>query len=225
MLACRWNDAMDVIEIDDVSQLMDALKLTDVLFCGVSIGGMIGQVLAAKRTDVVCAAVLCNTASKIGTAERWEERIAAIKESGVAGCAEMIVNNWFGPTYAAQADKLALHKTMVSRTSDAGYIAACGAIRDADLAMFAQTIEVPTLCIGGQHDQSVSPEAVQALAQTIPGAQIDVFDGLGHLPCLEIPVSVLDHGGGLGHCLGQSGSLGAGSHHADGGFTRSHGEL
>jgi 3-oxoadipate enol-lactonase/4-carboxymuconolactone decarboxylase len=175
---------------DDVSQLMDALKLTDVLFCGVSIGGMIGQVLAAKRTDVVCAAVLCNTASKIGTAERWEERIAAIKESGVAGCAEMIVNNWFGPTYAAQGDRLALHKTMVSRTSDAGYIAACGAIRDADLAMFAQTIEVPTLCIGGQHDQSVAPEAVQALAQTIPGAQIDVFDGLGHLPCLEIPAQL-----------------------------------
>jgi len=55
---------------DDLSRLIDALDISDVLFCGVSIGGMIGQVLAARRADVVRAAILCNTAPKIGTAER-----------------------------------------------------------------------------------------------------------------------------------------------------------
>ena len=172
---------------DDVSQLIDALGITDVLFCGVSIGGMIGQVVASKRADVVRAAVLCNTAPLIGTVERWENRIAAVKADGVIGCAEMIINNWFGPSYTVQKDRMALHQTMVGRTPDAGYIAACEAIRDADLSPFTKAITAPTLCIGGQHDKSVSPEDVQNLAQMIPGAQAEIFDDLGHLPCLEMP--------------------------------------
>ncbi len=175
---------------DDVSQLIDALGITDVLFCGVSIGGMIGQVLAAKRSDVVKAAVLCNTASQIGTAERWAERIAAVEDSGVASCAEMIVNNWFGPEYTAQMVRLALHRTMVSRTPDSGYVAACKAIRDADLTDFASSITVPTLCIGGLHDKSVPPQSVQTLANTIPHGDVMIFDSLGHLPCLEMPTEL-----------------------------------
>ncbi|MEP5155611.1 alpha/beta fold hydrolase, partial [Planktotalea sp.] len=172
---------------EDASHLIDALGITDVLFCGVSIGGMIGQVLAAKRADVICAAALCNTAPKIGTAERWAERIALVEEGGVESCAAMIVNNWFGPDYAACTDRMALHQTMVGRTSNAGYAAACRAIRDADLSAFAKAIEVPCLCIGGQHDKSVLPAAVQALAETIPNAKAQIFESLGHLPCLEMP--------------------------------------
>ena len=175
---------------DDLSQLIDALGITDVLFCGVSIGGMIGQVLAAKRADVVKAAVLCNTAPRIGTADRWVERIAAIEQSGVEGCADMIVNNWFGPDYAGQADRLALHRAMVARCTDAGYVAACRAIRDADVTNFAKAISVPTLCIGGRHDKSVPPESVQTLADAILHGEAKIFETLGHLPCLEMPTDL-----------------------------------
>jgi len=136
---------------------------------------------------VVRAAVLCNTASKIGTADRWAERIAAVEHNGVAGCADMIVNNWFGPDYEAQTDRLALHRTMVARSTDAGYTAACHAIRDADLTDFAKAITIPVLCIGGAHDKSVPIESVQNLAANIPDGEAVIVDSLGHLPCLEMP--------------------------------------
>ena len=172
---------------DDVSQLMDALGLRDVLFCGVSIGGMIGQVVAARRGDVVRAAVLCNTAAQIGNVQCWADRIAAVDANGVAGIADMIVNTWFGGDYAARADRFALHRAMVGRTSNAGYIAACRAIQGADLTPHTQSIQVPTLCIGGTEDKSVPPDAVQSLARMIPNAQVNILDRVGHLPCLEVP--------------------------------------
>ena len=172
---------------DDVSQLIDALHLRDVLFCGVSIGGMIGQVLAANRADVIRAAVLCNTAPKIGTAERWAERITAVEEAGLPDFAGTIVQNWFGPTYAGRADRMALHQTMIGRTSQDGYVAACHAIRDADLTSYAAAIQPPVLCIGGQHDKSVPADAVQALADVIPNGRAEIFEDLGHIPSLEMP--------------------------------------
>jgi len=179
----------DTIEglADDVSQLIDHLDLQDVLFCGVSIGGMIGQVLAAKRPDVIRGAVLCNTAPRIGTNERWQTRIDAVEQSGVRGIAADIIGTWFGAEYTKNKDRLAQHQTMVARSDDAGYIAACRSIRDADLRTFASNIAVPTLCVGGTEDQSVPPALVEELAQLIPGATVEVLEGVGHLPCLEVP--------------------------------------
>ncbi|MEM6464695.1 MAG: 3-oxoadipate enol-lactonase [Pseudomonadota bacterium] len=172
---------------DDLSQLIDALDLRDILFCGVSIGGMIGQVLTAKRADVIRAAVLCNTAPQIGSADRWQTRIDAVTEHGVAGIASDILSAWFGATYANNSDRLALHQAMIARTGSAGYIAACKAIRDVDLRETTAQIARPTLCIGGSEDQSVPPDSVRALANRIPEAEVNILPGVGHLPCLEVP--------------------------------------
>ena len=172
---------------DDVSQLIDALGIRDVLFCGVSIGGMIGQVLSAKRPDVVKASVLCNTAFKIGTAERWAERIDAIEKNGTSGTAELIIDNWFGPDYAEQSQRLPMHRAMVSSTADEAYLAACRAIQVADLSEYARLIEVPVICVGGGYDKSVPVSAVEALADMIPKGVSEIFPRLGHLPCLEMP--------------------------------------
>lgn len=177
---------------EDVSQLIDTLALQDVLFCGVSIGGMIGQVLATKRADVVCGAIFCNTASRIGTEQRWNDRIAAVEQSGMAGLAATIVGNWFGPAYNRHVDRLALHQAMVARTNTDGYVAACKAIRDADLREYAASITVPVLCIGGTHDVSVPADDVRELAASIDNAKVSIIEGLGHLPCLEIPVELAE---------------------------------
>lgn len=172
---------------DDLSQLCDMLDLTDILFCGISVGGMIGQLLAVDRSDVIKAAVLCNTASRIGSAERWNKRIRNVEDGGLAAFAGDIVGTWFGSDYARQKDRLALHQTMIVRTDAAAYVAACRAIRDADLQHKAVAIAVPILCIGGSQDQSVPPDAVRALSATIPDATSVIMEGIGHLPCLEAP--------------------------------------
>ncbi|HXJ14829.1 MAG TPA: alpha/beta fold hydrolase, partial [Candidatus Limnocylindrales bacterium] len=48
----------------DVLQLLDALKLDRVYFCGLSMGGMIGMHLGIAHASRLHKIVLCNTAAK-----------------------------------------------------------------------------------------------------------------------------------------------------------------
>ena len=79
---------------------------------------------------------------------------------------------------------------MLTRTPVEGYLAACRAIRDADLTAEAPRIAVPTLCVVGEEDGSTPVSLVRDLAALIPGARLEVIGGAGHLPCIDRPDAV-----------------------------------
>lgn len=173
---------------DDLIALIEALGVAPVILCGVSVGGMIAQSVAARRPDLLSGVMLSNTAAQIGTAERWNARIEAVTEGGVESIADAILDNWFAPGFAdARPNDFGLYRAMLCRTTAAGYAATCAAIRDTDLTEQAPRIAVPTLCIAGSADRSVPPEQVEALARAIPGARLEVLDGVGHLPAIDVP--------------------------------------
>lgn len=172
----------------DLAALMDANRLTGALICGVSVGGMIAQALAASRPDLVAGLVLCNTAHRIGTAESWQERIAALDTTGLETMADGIIERWFAPNFQRNHPQAtAGYRMMLSRTPNAGYRAVCEAIRDADLTAATQRLTCPTLCVAGADDQATPPELVQALSQLVKGAGFTCYDNVGHLPCIENP--------------------------------------
>ena len=186
------SSAAREISIEDMAAdaiaLIEYLGLTEVVFCGLSIGGMIGQVVAAQRPDLIARAILCHTSSKIGTWDKWTARIEAAGTSGLDSLAPAIIANWFGAHYCThRADDLPLHENMIRQTTRVGYIAACQALRAADLTALSADINVPVLCIGGDEDKSVTLEEVKKLSDDIPQAQFEVMTGVGHLPCLEAP--------------------------------------
>ena len=173
---------------DDLIALLETLNLSNVILCGVSVGGMIAQSLAARRPDLLRALILSNTAPKIGTDERWNTRIDAINADGLDSITDTILDNWFSASFRDRApDAFALHRNMLSRTPDAGYIAVCEAIRDADLTAGTAQINLPTLCIGGIEDKSTTVDHVTAMAGLIPGASCEILDNVGHLPPFEAP--------------------------------------
>lgn len=103
--------------VGDVAGLIDQLRLGPVIFVGLSIGGVIAQGLAAERPDLVRAAVLSNTAAKIGTEASWRERIAAIRSGGIASIADSILEKWFPRRYRiAEPEQLAIWRNMLTRT-------------------------------------------------------------------------------------------------------------
>ena len=79
----------------DVIDLIDALDLKTVHFCGLSIGGIVGQWLALRYPERVERLVLANTAAFIGTPEFWQQRIELINNDGVASIWEGIRDRWF----------------------------------------------------------------------------------------------------------------------------------
>jgi len=176
----------------DLIGILDAKGISKAAVAGVSVGGLIAQSLALTATERVSALILSNTAAKIGTAESWAERIAALESGGIASIADAILDRWFSPDFFAhRADELRGWRNMLLRTPLAGYRGTCAAIRDADFRDRVGTVAVPTLCIGGRHDGSTPPEAVQALADAIPGARFVLIEEAGHLPCVEAPAAVI----------------------------------
>ena len=173
---------------DDLAALLDVAGVRQCALVGISVGGMVAQCLAARQPHRVRSLVLCDTAVRIGTPERWAERIEAVERGGLAAIADMTVNSWFSPGFRERhPDEWAGWRTMLLRTSIDGYLVTCAALRDVDLSHSAAQIEAPCLCVAGDGDVSTPPDLVRHTAALIPNARFEVVERAGHLPCLERP--------------------------------------
>jgi 3-oxoadipate enol-lactonase len=174
--------------VADAAGLMDALAIRDAVFVGLSIGGVVAQGLAAERPDLVRAAVLSNTAPKIGTEASWRERVAAVRAGGIEAIADGVLAKWFTRGFHAErADELALWRHMLTRTPVAGYCGCCAALAGTDLRDSTAGLAQPVLAVVGDDDGSTPPDLVREMAGTIAGARFEIIRGAGHIPCVEAP--------------------------------------
>lgn len=172
---------------NDLAALMDHLSVGPALICGLSIGGMIGQVLWAQRPDLVEGLILCDTAHKVGTADFWQARIDAVKAGGIESVADAVMPRWFAPGFLDTVECQG-YRTMLARQSAEGYVASCAAIRDADLTAIAKRIDVPAIVIVGEHDGATPPSLCAEFARLIPDARFELVRGAGHIVPVEQPV-------------------------------------
>jgi 3-oxoadipate enol-lactonase len=169
----------------DVLRLMDALGLGRAHFCGLSLGGMIGMWLGAHAPERVHRLVLCNTGARIGTTERWNERIASVRQGGTASVAAPVLERWFSPAFRERSPGVVGRaRAVLTATPSEGYAGCSAAIRDADLGGDLASIRAPTLVIGGSEDPATPPADNRRLAETIPNARY-VELRASHLSCLE----------------------------------------
>ena len=174
----------------DLAALMDAAGVARATICGVSVGGMIALGLWRRRPDLVERLMLCCTGAKIGTAETWNLRIAAIEQGGTAAVAEAVLQRWFAAEdYRRGGGNIALCRNMLVNGSAAGYAATCVALRDSDLSVVAVTVDVPCHCVAGEFDGSTPPDFVRGLHASIPGSRFTVISGAGRLPPLQQPAA------------------------------------
>lgn len=172
--------------VRDAERLMDALGARGAVFVGLSIGGMIAQGLAVKRPDLIRAAVLSNTAAKIGTAEMWQERIATVEGEGIEALADAVMERWFSAPFRGTPEALAW-RNMLVRTPAAGYAGCAAAIAGTDFLTPTSGLRLPVLAIAGSEDGSTPPDLVRETADLVPGSRFHLIRGAGHLPCVEKP--------------------------------------
>ena len=165
----------------DVLSILDHLGIETAIFCGISLGGLVGIWLGENEPARVTSLVLANTAARIGTVEGWEERIGAVREYGMDALARQTPERWFTAPYReAHPGEMQQIQAMVRNTPQQGYIDCCAALRDADLSLGLADIRVPSLVIAGTHDPATSPEQGRQLA-----------NHLGHAKYLELNASHL----------------------------------
>ena len=174
--------------VSDLSGLLDTLSVTGAVICGLSVGGMIALGLADRRPDLVRGLVLCDTAHKIGTAETWNARIAAVEENGLDSIVDAVMERWFTPAFR-RPENTAYHGyvNMLVRQPAVGYAATCAALREADLTAAARRIAMPALCLVGDQDGSTPPDLVLSMSRLIAGARYEIIADAGHIPCVEQP--------------------------------------
>jgi 3-oxoadipate enol-lactonase len=157
----------------DVVSLLDELRIEKVHFCGLSIGGVIGQWLGANAPERLNSLVLCNTAARIGTLESWNERIAAVEHGGLASIVDAVIQRWFTPAFRlASPGAVAPLRSMVLATNPRGYVLLCAALRDMDQRKLVERIRLPTCVIAGNHDPATTLDDAKFLQDKIPGATL-----------------------------------------------------
>jgi 3-oxoadipate enol-lactonase len=180
------NDIADYAR--DLAALLDASAVGRATVVGLSIGGLIAQEFYRQHPERVGALVLCDTAAKIGTDEVWDQRIAEVESGGIEALADAVLQRWFTAHFrAARSAELAGMRAMLTRTPRQGYLAACGALKRADLRPYAREIEAPTLCLVGDEDGSTPVALVKETAALIVGSRFEIIEGAGHLPNVEQP--------------------------------------
>ncbi|WP_437526398.1 3-oxoadipate enol-lactonase [Sorangium sp. So ce726] len=156
----------------DAVALLDALELSRVHFCGLSLGGAVGMWLGAHARDRLHKLVLCNTAAAFGPASLWDARIEAVARGGMAAIAEAVLDRWFTAEFR-QRDPAAVERVrqMLLTTRPEGYIPACAAVRNADQRANVVDVRAPTLVIAGARDSATPPSEGRWLAEHIAGAR------------------------------------------------------
>jgi 3-oxoadipate enol-lactonase len=172
----------------DLITLLEKLSIHRCIVIGLSIGGMIAQVISHKTSGLVEKLVLCDTRYKIGTRQFWDDRIAAVKSGGLSSISNAVMERWFSENFRnSEPYEVAGYRNMLERTPPTGYIRACEAIRDADLTEISKQIKVPALCVVGSEDKSTTPEEVKSLSALIAGSRFEVIRQSAHIPCVDNP--------------------------------------
>ncbi|WP_448680318.1 3-oxoadipate enol-lactonase [Pseudomonas nicosulfuronedens] len=160
----------------DVLALLDALDIPRAHFCGLSMGGLIGQWLAIHAPERIERLVVCNTAAKIGTPEIWNPRIETVLSGGAEAMRNLrdaSISRWFTADFAeAEPGKVEPIVGMLAQTSPEGYAANCAAVRDADFRGEIGAISAPTLVVCGASDPVTTTEDGRFLQAHIPGAKL-----------------------------------------------------
>ncbi|MGN2639737.1 alpha/beta fold hydrolase [Nocardia takedensis] len=187
---------MDTLTQDAVG-LIRGLGLDPVHWVGLSMGGFVGQRLAARHGALLRSLTLLDTSAEAEDPAKSGEykRLAlAWRLLGGAPLVGRIAPHMFGPVFRADPDG----KTVVREWADRLRRADRAAIRRAVLGVADRTavageigaITMPTLVVVGADDVATPPEKSRRIAESVAGSRLHVLPDCGHSSVLEQPAAV-----------------------------------
>ena len=184
--ATKTQGSMERLSHDALS-VADAAGIKNFHWCGLSMGGMVGQWIAANAPERINKMVISNTHYYYPDKTPWNDRIRIAQEQGVAALAPVQLQRWFTPQFIADhpAAVESVGKMFAATNLD-GFVACCQAGRDMDFRETSPKIKAPTLVIVGSQDKATPPEAGDAIHKLIPGSRITAIDA-AHLSNVEKP--------------------------------------
>ena len=169
----------------DALAVLDDAGVESAHVCGISLGGITAMWMGVNAPRRVKSLTLANTAARIGSVEMWTERIAFIRQHGMAALADMTMPRWFTESFRTREPQtIEQFRAMVASCPVDGYAACSAALRDEDLREAIAAIRCPVLCIAGSADPATPPEALRFIHERIAGSRLVTLDA-AHLTNVE----------------------------------------
>jgi len=183
----------------DLINLLDHLELDSVNFIGVSMGGMVGQVLTLNYPDRVRSLALCMTNSVVPAdtptgddpaysicARLMKAAAERAYKQGMSPIITMCMDRWFTETFqlSSQAKKIS---AIIGRNSPTGYHGGVEAMCGFDVTEQLHKIRQPTLVMPGALDKATPPRCSDVIVAHIPDSKLQVIDGVKHIGIVERP--------------------------------------
>lgn len=169
---------------DDVIELLKNLKIKRASYCGLSIGGMIGQTLALKRPEAFERMVLADTthAQNADALKQWDERIRIAQTQGMKALVASTMERWFTAPFrdSPQAQKIA---GLIAATPVAGFVGCGQAIMKLDTTARLKEIRLPVLAITGEQDGAAA--GTRYIGDNVPGAKFVSIPQAAHIANVE----------------------------------------
>lgn len=169
---------------DDIVALIDTQGLRDLVLVGHSMGGTIAMKVALARPQNLRKLVLISPVPASGVPFKDEELGFFRSLGGSKAGSEQVL----GMMMASRPSQAAYERAVVGMGSvlEEAFYGGFDAWRTANFADQVGTIATPTLVLGGEVEQPLSPAVLQAaVVAPIPGARFELLPGVSHYPQLE----------------------------------------
>jgi 3-oxoadipate enol-lactonase len=180
--------------IEDLAQALhravQAEGISQVSLCGISLGGLAAQCLAADHPELVSKLVLVDTTPRYTDEMRtvWHNRAGIARRDGVAAMIPHLLEVWFTPDYtAAEPPAVQYVKSCFRSASGEGYALACEALAGADLIAGLSRIQARTLIVCGDGDLPSFIEAANKMHAEIKNSEMLWLAPARHASILEQP--------------------------------------
>lgn len=177
---------------EDVRRVCDDARVGKAVFLGVSIGGYILFEFWRRFRERLTAVGFCNTRAGADTDEGRKGRLESVKQIEERGTETFIDNllpKLLGETTRRnRPDIVADARRMALAATGKGVIAnQLGMAARHDSIATLGTIDVPTLCVGGNEDIPSPTAEIERIHRGIRGSKFRVIDHAGHFAALEKP--------------------------------------
>jgi pimeloyl-ACP methyl ester carboxylesterase len=176
---------------DEAVGLLDDLSIDRAHVLGVSLGGVIGQLMYHRHPARVRSLILADTTPGGGAlpeptrSDRVRQRLESLERLGPRGMAEQRAPQLARPD--ASPELIAELVEIMAEVRPAGYRPAAIALGQTDLTSVLGQIRAPTLVVHGECDRVVPLSTARELSAAIPGARLVVIPDAGHVANQEQP--------------------------------------
>jgi pimeloyl-ACP methyl ester carboxylesterase len=174
---------------DEVVWFLDALGLERVHYIGESVGGITGIVLGARHPDRFHSITLVQTPLHLrpvgdlmrGSYESWSSAIRALGPGG-----------WTTQNLDADDPRTAWERAQWDRCDTESLCRLADATSAVDVTAYVAAMRTPTLVLAPTESPLTPLEDQLYLRTTIPDAELELFEGLGHTVYQDEPERCID---------------------------------